>query len=104
MLLWLFATVHNDDLTKRLNRRVKLASNFGTFFENLCETLDQLAAEFPQWTEIYISLGRDKHSFSQRLPEALVRFYTCMFDFLHSVSRVFIRKDGSKFIDKEMQS
>ncbi|EHK17642.1 uncharacterized protein TRIVIDRAFT_210425 [Trichoderma virens Gv29-8] len=94
MLLWLFATVHNDDLTKRLNRRVKLASNFGTFFENLCETLDQLAAEFPQWTEIYISLGRDKHSFSQRLPEALVRFYTCMFDFLHSVSRVFIRKDG----------
>lgn len=75
---------------------LKLASNFSTFFDTLCETLDQLAADFPRFTEVYDSLSRGGSPFSQRLPEALVKFYACIFDFFHSISRVFTRKDGSK--------
>ncbi|KAJ3535001.1 hypothetical protein NM208_g7314 [Fusarium decemcellulare] len=77
---------------------LQLASNFGTFFEKLCEHLGYLSDVIPRFHEVYASLNGDSGSpakFSPRLPEALVRFYQCLFDFFHAVARVFTKKDGS---------
>ncbi|KAF5013300.1 hypothetical protein FDECE_695 [Fusarium decemcellulare] len=77
---------------------LQLASNFGTFFEKLCEHLGYLSDVIPRFHDVYTSLNGDSGSpvkFSPRLPEALVRFYQCLFDFFHAVARVFTKKDGS---------
>lgn len=76
---------------------LQLASNFISFFEKLASTLEELAAQFPQYDLIAglcEKLGPD--AFSDRVKCSLREAYVDLFRFFQSVARIFVKKDGKQ--------
>ena len=69
--------------------RNQLASNFVTFFEKLCITIERLAARLPRFEEIQLAMPESKSKVTHRLTESLLKFYADLFEFFQAVALVF---------------
>ncbi|CZR63552.1 uncharacterized protein PAC_13449 [Phialocephala subalpina] len=78
-----------------LSLLLQLASNFSNFFEKVCDLLESLNAILPQFRDVYNSLNHMKSDLTPRLHEAILQFYTCLFEFFQTLARVFTNKNGT---------
>lgn len=85
--------LHND--SNKFLTRNQLASNFVTFFEKLCITIEMLAARLPRFEEIQLAMPESKSKVTHRLTDSLLKFYADLFEFFQAVALVFSKKDGS---------
>ncbi|KAI0477577.1 hypothetical protein GGR56DRAFT_665513 [Xylariaceae sp. FL0804] len=73
---------------------LQLASHFVTFFEKLCDVVDELAAKLPRYQELYDRLSSGDLKVHPRLTESIRALYTHLFEFFEAVARVFSNKCG----------
>ncbi|OCL03838.1 hypothetical protein AOQ84DRAFT_137126 [Glonium stellatum] len=74
---------------------LQLASNYTTFFDKLTLNFERLAHQLPQH-DLIVQLykGSHRNEFTERVKASLEDVYVDTFQFLQSIARVFIRKDG----------
>ncbi|KAK0649423.1 hypothetical protein B0T16DRAFT_410052 [Cercophora newfieldiana] len=73
---------------------LQLSSNFVSFFEKLCDTVQQFGERMPRYQELYDAFASRPGAISGQLRRSLLCVYTHIFEFFTAVSRVFSKQCG----------
>lgn len=74
---------------------LQLASHYITFFEKLCDVVENLNLRLSRYQEVYESLNKQPGPFSPALKSSFERVYCHLFEFYSAVARIFSKKCGS---------